>query len=64
MTENPMDAGRAPVEIGSTGAIFSCPECGSFLDAPRTDPLSGDLARKCAACSDWYPVGGESPQPA
>jgi hypothetical protein len=64
MTEIPMDIGRSPVPVGSTGAIFSCPECGSFLDTPRTDPHSGDLARKCAACTDWYPVTGDSTQAA
>ena len=51
----------------SRGALLtnSCPECGSFLDAPRAHPGSGDLARKCASCRDWYPVangGGDSPE--
>ena len=55
MTEMPMDIGRAPVPVGSTGAIFSCPECGSFLDTPRTDPHSGDLARKCAVLHRLVP---------
>jgi DNA-directed RNA polymerase subunit M/transcription elongation factor TFIIS len=43
---------------GSREALLvnSCPECGSFLDAPRTHPGSGDLARKCSSCRDWYPV--------
>ena len=44
------------INTRSTGATYSCPECGSFLDAPRAHPHSGDLARKCASCRDWYPV--------
>ena len=39
-------------------SIRRCPECGSFFDEPRLHPLSGDLARKCIACLDWYPVVG------
>jgi hypothetical protein len=39
-------------------SIFRCPECGSFFDEPRQHPLTGDLARKCVACLDWYPVVG------
>jgi hypothetical protein len=37
-------------------SIFRCPQCGSFFDAPRVNPERGDLARKCLACQDWYPV--------
>jgi hypothetical protein len=37
-------------------SIFRCPECGSFFDAPRIDPASGRLARKCSSCEEWYPV--------
>jgi hypothetical protein len=33
-----------------------CPECGSFLDAPRVNPETGDLARKCIACQEWHKV--------
>lgn len=46
----------------ATGTTFSCPQCGSFLDAPRTHPQSGDLARKCAACRDWYMAKPSAPQ--
>lgn len=31
-----------------------CPSCGSFLDAPRVSPFTGELARKCPACLEWY----------
>jgi len=31
-----------------------CPECGSFLDAPRMNPERGDFARKCIACEEWH----------
>jgi hypothetical protein len=34
----------------------SCPECGSFLDAPRVDPETGIIARKCMACQKWQPL--------
>ena len=37
-------------------SIFRCPECGSFFDAPRVNPETGSLARKCASCLEWYPV--------
>jgi hypothetical protein len=53
MAETLMDLSRAQHEAVG---IHSCPECGSFLDAPRAHPESGDLARKCAACRDWYRV--------
>jgi hypothetical protein len=50
----------AGAEAMPTGNTYSCPQCGSFLDAPRDHPHSGDLARKCAACRDWYPVATAS----
>jgi hypothetical protein len=59
MSETLVDAGPDPVEVGTAGSIYSCPECGSFLDAPRAHPPSGDLARKCASCCDWYPVAAD-----
>jgi hypothetical protein len=34
-----------------------CPSCGSFLDAPRVEPLSGELARKCPDCLEWCGIG-------
>jgi hypothetical protein len=37
-------------------AIFCCQECGTFFDAPRIHPETGDLARKCISCEEWYPV--------
>jgi hypothetical protein len=39
-----------------TRSIFRCPECGSFFDAPRIHPETGNIARKCMSCEDWYPV--------
>jgi hypothetical protein len=37
-------------------SLFRCPECGSFFDAPRIHPETGNVARKCMACQKWYPV--------
>lgn len=31
-----------------------CPECGSFLDAPRLNPETQEVARKCIACQEWH----------
>ena len=33
---------------------LACPECGSFLDAPRMNPTTGNVARKCMACQVWH----------
>jgi hypothetical protein len=38
----------------STLSIGRCPECGSFLDAPRMNPTTGSIARKCMACEVWH----------
>jgi hypothetical protein len=43
-------------------SIFRCPECGSHFDAPRENPETGGIARKCLACDDWYPVVGARPR--
>jgi plastocyanin len=45
-----------------------CPACGSFLDAPRTNPLTGRIARKCLSCLVWHereplPKAGLGPRP-
>jgi hypothetical protein len=37
-------------------SIFRCPECGSFFDAARINPETGDFGRKCISCETWYPV--------
>jgi hypothetical protein len=37
-------------------SIFRCPDCGSFFDAPRINPETGDVGRKCVSCQEWYPV--------
>jgi hypothetical protein len=58
MTEMLVDLVRT-LEYRSREAVFCCPDCGSFLDAPRTNPMTGDLARKCVACQDWLPVEDE-----
>jgi hypothetical protein len=42
---------------GSVTAIHLCPDCGSFLDAPRINPYDGELSRKCSSCGEWYPIG-------
>jgi hypothetical protein len=39
-------------------SIFRCPECGSFFDAPRINPETGNIGRKCVSCQHWYPVAG------
>jgi hypothetical protein len=43
-------------EPATTASLFNCPQCGSFLDAPRAHPASGEPARKCSSCRDWYRV--------
>jgi hypothetical protein len=54
MQDTPVDP-RSLYEIPQT-AVHCCPECGSFLDAPRANPYDGELARKCSSCREWYPV--------
>ncbi len=49
---------RALLREHAVPSIFRCPECGSFFDAPRENPETGSIARKCLACDDWYPVVG------
>lgn len=56
MSESLVDVVGRGLDAVVARPTFRCPECGSFLDAPRVHPPSGDLARKCAACRDWYPV--------
>jgi hypothetical protein len=60
MTEILVDLVRT-LEHRSRESVFCCPECGSFLDAPRIDPATGELGRKCVACREWMPV---DPDPA
>ncbi|MFN8161610.1 MAG: hypothetical protein U0R52_11280 [Solirubrobacterales bacterium] len=33
-----------------------CGRCGSILDAPRVDPQTGRLGRKCCDCDLWSPL--------
>jgi hypothetical protein len=47
---------RPARSIFRRAAILRCPECGSFFDAPRRNPETGNLARKCISCDEWYPV--------
>jgi hypothetical protein len=61
MTETLIDLVRT-LETRSSQTVFCCPGCGSFLDAPRINPATGDLGRKCVACREWMPV--ERPEPA
>jgi hypothetical protein len=56
MTETLVDLVRTTFENRSQDAVHCCPECGSFLDAPRVNPLTGDLGRKCVACREWLPM--------
>ena len=60
MRETPAELRSSPQQPPATP--IQLPECGSFLDAPRANPASGDLARKCAACRDWYPVAAGPPR--
>jgi hypothetical protein len=54
MTETLLDLPLASGEPGSASSLYNCPQCGSFLDAPRPHPPSGEEARKCVSCQDWY----------
>lgn len=56
MTETLVDLIRTTFENRPKETVFCCPECGSFLDAPRINPLTGDLARKCVSCREWWSV--------
>jgi hypothetical protein len=57
MPDTPVDL-RALVERMGT-PIYCCPDCGSFLDAPRVNPNDGELGRKCCSCREWHPVAAE-----
>lgn len=39
--------------------MYCCPECGSFLDAPRVNPADGELGRKCSSCREWHPLAAD-----
>ena len=56
MTGFPDD--RFPTSVADAGieSIVLCPECGSFLDAPRVNPVTDCEGRKCLSCHDWQPV--------
>ena len=56
MTETLIDLAPASGELISAASLYTCPQCGSFLDAPRVHPPSGEQARKCVSCQDWYRV--------
>jgi hypothetical protein len=56
MTGALLDQAAASGELISVSSLYTCPQCGSFLDAPRVHPASGELARKCVSCQDWYRV--------
>jgi hypothetical protein len=63
MTEMLVDL-VSTLEYRSRETVYCCPDCGSFLDAPRINPSTGDLGRKCVACREWMPVGPElAPEP-
>ncbi|CAN5462046.1 hypothetical protein BH20ACT19_BH20ACT19_01630 [soil metagenome] len=51
--------GAAPKLRGAaTAKAALCLHCGSILDAPRLEPVTRALARKCMSCLCWQPVGG------
>jgi len=56
MTETLLDLAPASGDLISAASLYNCPQCGSFLDAPRVHPPSGEQARKCVSCQDWYRV--------
>ena len=56
MTGSTVDNLRARLQEAQADSAFRCPECGSFLDAPRVNPLTGQQGRKCVACHDWHPM--------
>jgi transposase-like protein len=56
MTETLLDLAPASGEPHFAASLYNCPQCGSFLDAPRVHPPSGEQARKCVSCQDWYRV--------
>ena len=37
-------------------AARTCAICGAFLDAPRENPNTRRLARKCSQCLEWHPI--------
>jgi hypothetical protein len=55
MTDLLVDLVRT-LDYRSRQTAHCCPDCGSFLDAPRINPLTGQLGRKCVACREWIPV--------
>jgi hypothetical protein len=57
MPDTPVDL-RVPT-VRTEAPIYCCPECGSFLDAPRVNPDDGELGRKCSSCREWHPLAAE-----
>jgi len=57
MPDTPVDL-RSPAKAPAL-PIYCCPDCGSFLDAPRENPSDGELGRKCCSCREWHPVAPE-----
>jgi hypothetical protein len=55
MPDSPADPGVFAERTEASS--YCCPDCGSFLDAPRVNPSDGELGRKCASCREWHPVG-------
>jgi transposase-like protein len=64
MTETLLDLAPASGELNWASSLYNCPQCGSFLDAPRVHPPSGEQARKCSSCQHWYRVSNGRPAPA
>jgi hypothetical protein len=63
MTETLLELAPAAGELHLAASPYNCPQCGSFLDAPRVHPPSGEQARKCVSCQDWYRVAKASGTP-
>jgi transposase-like protein len=63
MKETLLDLAAAPDELSWASSLYNCPQCGSFLDAPRVHPPSGEQARKCVSCQDWYRVANGQAAP-
>ena len=39
--------------------MFRCPDCRSFFDLPRVNPVTVSVAQKCSGCNTWHPLISE-----
>jgi hypothetical protein len=63
MTEALLDLVPVSGELHLAASPYNCPQCGSFLDAPRAYPPNGEPARKCVSCQVWYRVARVTGRP-